>query len=207
MAQYLKHTYRVSLLTFLMINIAIAWAVFTSQVNFSSVNSIFESLSVEDGLFIALAPITMLLLGGWLSANSKAVAVYWRTEHPLPGSRAFSELMYYDVRVNPDALTKAWGVLPKSPSEQNQLWYKMCKACEENITVLEAHKDWLFSRDLTGYALIFLLAFGLFSSLSSANWSIVFYHWGFLVLQYLVCMFAARTYGRRYVCNVLAASQ
>lgn len=49
---------------------------------------------------ILIAPLILFILNGLLSSNQKAVLVFWRFKHPLPGSRAFTVLGFQDSRVN-----------------------------------------------------------------------------------------------------------
>ena len=75
---------------------------------------------------------------------------------------------------------------------------------EDDIRIHESHRDSLFSRDLTGYAVIFLVVFGVAATLSALPWKDTGIYVGFLIIQYVALMIAARTYGVRLVCNVLA---
>lgn len=202
----LKSSYQWSLRAFTALHIAIFWVVIISRENLSLINSVFESLTIEDSLYMIFAPIITLLLGGWLPAELKAKLIYWRYNNPLPGSSAFSLHMHNDHRIDPQLLEKNWGTLPVEPVEQNRLWYRMYKAVDSDIRVHEAHRDSLFSRDLNGYAVIFLLVFFIPALISDASWTVTLIYISFLMAQYLLTMLAARTYGRRFVCNVLALS-
>jgi hypothetical protein len=112
--------------------------------------------------------------------------------------------MHKDHRINPQLLENNWGTLPTDPAEQNRLWYRMYKTVEKDVRVHEAHRDWLFSRDLTGYAVIFLAVFIPAAIIGTASWPATLLYIGLLIIQYLSLMIAARTYGQRFVCNVLA---
>ena len=168
---------------FALINVAIFWSVVVIR-DFSNVGAIFSAISARDASFAALGPIVMLVLGGLISTPNKARAIYWRYTYPLPGNFAFTHYLASEHRADPKVLSEKWGELPSDPGQQNQLWYKMYRNVEDDVRIDETHRDSLFSRDLTGYAVIFLV--------------------GFLIIQYAVLMIAARIYGIRLVCNVLA---
>ena len=100
------------------------------------------------------------------------------------------------------------GAYPADPAEQNRLWYRIYMSVRQEIRVHEAHRAWLFSRDLTAYAALFLTIFGIVTLISNAPSTIAGWYLVGLTLQCLAVMMAARTYGVRFVRTVLAiASQ
>lgn len=202
-AEYLKSSYKWTLWAFAVANVAIFWAVVIVR-DVSDIGSLFSTLSAKDATFAGLAPIAMLILNGLLSADNKARAVHWRLKHPLPGCFAFSKFLAKEPRADSAVLSNAWGELPSDPAAQNELWYRMYRAVDNEVRIHESHRDSLFSRDLTGYALIFLVVFGFATLFSSLPWPTTSGYIAFLVLQYVAVMWAARVYGQRLVCNVLA---
>lgn len=201
--EHLKSSYKTTLWLFALVNIAIFWSVVIVR-DVSNLGQIFSSLSARDATFAALGPVAMLVLSGIVSAPNKARAIYWRYTHPLPGCFAFTRYLEKEHRASPKALAEKWGELPTDPAEQNRLWYKMYRDVEDEIRIHESHRDSLFSRDLTGYAVIFLIVFGISAALSMLSWKATSIYVGFLIVQYVALMMAARTYGERLVCNVLA---
>lgn len=201
--EHLKSSYRTALWLFALANLAIYWSIVVVR-DFSNVGQVFSSFSAEDAAFAALGPIAVLILSGIISAQNKARAIYWRFTHPLPGSFAFTRYLPQEDRADARVLVEKWGALPEGPAEQNRLWYKMYRDVEDDIRIHESHRDSLFSRDLTGYALIFLVVFGVAAAFSTLPWKGTAVYIGFLILQYVILMVAARVYGIRLVCNVLA---
>ena len=98
------------------------------------------------------------VVNGLLDSNTKARLVFWRWSDPLPGSFAFSRYMHRDPRVDLKALRKALGRLPIKPREQNALWYRLFKSVEREPTVVDAHRQFLLTRDYAAVAFLLLLS-------------------------------------------------
>ena len=182
------------------------WGVILSHADFSAIVALLGSISIKDGFIGAITPTIAFVLDGLLSADTKSQAVYWRFRHPLPGSRAFSVYLDKDNRADPSQLIRHWGTFPDDPVDQNRLWYRIYKTVEKEIRVHEAHRAWLFSRDLTAYSILFLVFFGIATLFSDALWTVAQWYLVGLVAQYLLVMIAARTYGIRFVSQVLVAA-
>ncbi|MEJ1362742.1 MAG: hypothetical protein RPU43_13530 [Candidatus Sedimenticola sp. (ex Thyasira tokunagai)] len=165
-----------------------------------------DALMSEKGLFIALSPIIILVANGLVSADWKARLIFWKYSNPLPGSEAFSKHINNDPRIDVDFLQKHWGALPSDPAEQNRLWYKMYRSVEADVRVHEAHYDWLFTRDLAAFAVVFLLVFSVIGFLSISNQTTYLYYFMALIAQYLLVVISSRTYGKRFVSSVLACA-
>ena len=163
-----------------------------------------SSISIKSSFFGLIAPIGVFTLNGLLSADTKARVVYWRIAYPLPGCRAFSKHLEKEPRADPDRLARKWGPFPVAPSDQNRLWYRINQSVEKDIRVHEAHRAWLFSRDLTAYSVLFFAFFGVATLICDAPWSIAKWYLFGLGVQYLVLMKAAQTYGVRFVRSVLS---
>ena len=204
--EYLKDSYQRRLNTVLTINVALFWVAIVSHSDISTLPDLFRSLSVKDGIAGLLTPIVAFILDGLLSADAKARIVFFRVLHPLPGSRAFSVHLYKEPRADPRRLTQKWGPFPNNPTEQNRLWYRIYITVGNYICVQEAHRAWLFSRDLTAYSALFLFLFGPVALLSDTQWTVVSWYLLILAVQFLATMTAARTYGVRFVRTVLAVA-
>ena len=89
--EYLKGSYKWQLRTVTVVNVAVFWSVVISGADFSAISDLLSSVSINDGIVGLIAPIATFILDGLLSADAKARITYWRYNHPLPGSRAFSE--------------------------------------------------------------------------------------------------------------------
>ena len=204
--EYLKHSYKSRLYTVLTINVALFWVTVVSHADFSTFLSLVSSLSLQDGVTGLAAPILAFVLDGLLSADAKARIVYGRYLHPLPGSRAFSVHLNQEPRADPQRLRQQWGVFPNTPTEQNRLWYRIYMSVDGQIRVQEAHRAWLFARDLTAYVALFLVLLGIAAFFTDAPWSIASWYLLGLAIQFLAAMTAARTYGVRFVRTVLAVA-
>ncbi|HOO49958.1 MAG TPA: hypothetical protein PLK94_01570 [Alphaproteobacteria bacterium] len=199
----LKSTYRRDLALFTAINFVVFWVIILSPVDLNTWQDVYKTVTLKDGVFLSLSPIATIILG-LFSATAKARLVYWHYNYPLPGSRAFTVHMKTDHRIDPKTLEKKWGPLPTNPEDQNRLWYRIYKDVERDIRVQESHRDWLFSRDLAAYSVFFLIVFVPSAVGSNANWRVTLIYVIITIVQYLILIIAARTYGNRFVCNVLA---
>src|ERR1700720_3355019 len=67
-----------------------------------------DGLSIEKimtrGVAAAAAPVIVLLLSSLLSADAKAMLVFWRFRNVLLGHRAFSVYAHRDSRINLEGL-------------------------------------------------------------------------------------------------------
>ena len=204
--EYLKDGNKMALKTLAVVNVAIFWGVVVSHADLSTIPALFASISRKDGLIALLAPIATFTLNGLLSADTKARLIYWRYHHPLPGSRAFTHHLPVDGRADPSTLIDRWGDLPNDPDDQNRLWYRIYKQVESDIRVHEAHRAWLLSRDMTGYAALFFPFLAIPTLLMDTPWASTGWYLLWLLTQYVFGVAAARTYGDRFVQNVLAVA-
>ena len=124
----------------------------------------------------------------------------------LPGHRAFSVFAKSDPRVNVDVLRTKLGALPLSPIDENRVWYRLYKQCENEPSVIDAHRRYLLSRDMTAVASVFTVV-GLISMLvlSPTPLRATIYCIG-MVTQYVLLALVSRNSGNSLVRNVLAVS-
>lgn len=154
-------------------------------------------------LVAGVAPVVVLLLTSLLSADAKAVIVFWRVKETLPGHRAFSVYAPNDSRINIDALRKNVGSFPDDSREQNTLWFKLYKKVESEETVAQAHRHYLLFRDLAAMSLLLAPIATLVLYLSGATTSAAWIAFALLCTQYAATALAGRNNGIRFVTNVL----
>lgn len=154
-------------------------------------------------LVAGIAPVVVLLLTSLLSADNKAVIVFWRQKEALPGHRAFSVYATRDPRINVDALRKNIGTFPDDPREQNSLWFKLYKKVESEVTVAQAHRYYLLFRDLAAMSLLLTPIATLTLYLSGATSTTVWTAFALLSTQYAATALAGKNNGVRFVTNVL----
>jgi hypothetical protein len=151
-----------------------------------------------------LVLVVITVANGLLNAMIKARLVFWRWQHPLPGSRAFSVHAKRDPRINMSALRAKLGTFPKGEAEQNATWYRLYRSVEHDTAVANVHKDFLFTRDYAALSALAILPLGLVAIVqASTGWRAATYI-AFLIGQYLATRAAASNYGKRFVCTVLA---
>lgn len=151
----------------------------------------------------ALTLVLVGLLNSQVDNMGKARIVFWRWDHPLPGSAAFSKWGPLDNRVNMPAIELKFGPLPADPGDQNRLWYRMYQTVRDLPEVQHGHREFLLARDIACVTVIFaviLAPAGLFM-MKPTIW--VAYGAG-LLAQYLIATRAARVLGTRLVSTVLA---
>lgn len=162
-----------------------------------------SQLRGRDSLFLALTPLILTIASGILPASWKASLVFWRFRYALPGCRAFSNLAKFDPRIDGQRLLSKLDPLPNTPHEQNAVWYRWYKAVQDQMTVQEAHKQFLLNRDITGISFLFL-ALGTLSLAFSQTPAIrVWTYGGVALAQYVAFALVARNHGNRFVCNVI----
>lgn len=163
----------------------------------------FDIVFLLKALGVSIAPLFLFLSNGLVSSHQKAVLVFWKLKNPLPGSEAFSKLSKNDTRIDRAKLKSVYGSLPKSPIEQNKLWYKIYKKNSSNMIVSDSHRAFLLARDLTSLCILFVVFLGI-PVLIIGKWPISLYYFMGLLLQYVIVVIGAQNRGRRFVTNVLA---
>ncbi len=170
---------------------------------FKTLTTGFDIAFLLKALGASIAPLLLFLLNGIISSHQKAVLVFWKLKNPLPGSEAFSKLSKNDTRIDRAKLKNVYGSLPKSPIEQNKLWYNIYKKNSSSMIVSESHRAFLLARDLTSLCVLFVIFLGI-PVLIIGQWPISLYYFLGLLLQYLIVVIGAQNRGRRFVTNVLA---
>ena len=155
---------------------------------------------VPAGLGLALVGI----INAQLSPETKSRIVFMRWTNSLPGCEAFSRYADTDPRIDIESLRKKYGPLPVAPQKQNALWYKLYKSVEAEPAVLQAHREFLFSRDYAGLALMMLVVLGTAGLLQTPSMTTGSLYMALLLAQFLLAGRAARNHGRRFVTTVLA---
>jgi uncharacterized membrane protein len=163
------------------------------------------NLDIGHWLIAAFIAIVSLVFTNLLPTQFKESLVFWRKDHPLPGSRAFTKVGVGDSRIDFQLLEERYGELPSEPETQNRLWYRIYKAHREEPSVADALKSYLLFRDLASISFLFFPFFALLSlfifEVRTAI-SIVFLLG--LAIEYFVIALNARNSGNRLVCNALA---
>ncbi|MDD3995046.1 MAG: hypothetical protein PHT06_04470 [Dehalococcoidales bacterium] len=205
MTERIKDTYQKKLCFFISINIIVFWVI--------SLNGLFkpeifhliaDELSNPKSIFVIISPIVAIVLNGLFSNKLKEIIVFWRLKNRLPGCRAFTELILNDQRIDIEKLERKIGKFPKDPTEQNRKWYGLYRNKNDNDIVIGSHRDFLFTRDLCAASFLFMLIFTPIAFIYWEDKGIRNIYIGYLLLQYIVTSIAAKNYGNRFACNVLA---
>jgi hypothetical protein len=153
---------------------------------------------------MALGAVFVGILNAQVSSLNKARIVFGRWHHPLPGAEAFSRHLDTDPRIDKQQLFTAFGPFPSTPSEQNSLWYRMFKTVEEDPSVQHVHREFLFARDYTAFALCFVPVLGGIAMAYFDSRLVMLIYLAVLVLQFVLVRNAARNHAVRLVTTVLA---
>ena len=204
-ATSLKETYRRQLQGFVALNALLFFVLFSGEDMISAIQlRQFEGLISPKAVLGLMLPLVTLVLDGIVSADTKAILIYWRLRNPLPGSEAFTKHGPADTRVDMRSLERVYGPFPILANEQNQLWYRLFKAAEGQPSVSQAHRTSLLTRDLAslGFALAPLGAIlGAALRVGMLPWAILV---AVLTVQFFVLRQVAANSGRRFVTTVLA---
>jgi hypothetical protein len=202
---YLKGKNATYLWSFVSINFAVFLCLLISKVlTESSLDQFWHRVTMKDGIIAAGVPILAIVLSGVVGDIGKARLVFWRWADPLPGCRVFSKLIKTDPRLDVAALRSKLGEFPTGPHAQNALWFKLYRRHSEAPRVLEGHRIYLLTRDMTTIAAVFavLLSAAVFGA--STSFAVAAFYVVALLLQYVLVATAARNYGNRFVLNVLS---
>lgn len=167
--------------------------------------TISEIWSTE-GAMAAIVIGVSIVLNGLLSGNMKAILVFWRFRHPLPGHRAFTLLGPKDPRVDIMVLEAQIGPLPSAPEEQNLAWYKLYRRYRDDPAVEESHRRYLLTRDLAVLTLLFLLTLPGVLYLAGAEAKLIAGYSLTLLSIYILISLASQRYATALVTNVLAVA-
>lgn len=152
----------------------------------------------------ALLPIPVLILSSLISADHKAILVFWRFKFPLPGSRAFSVYAPLDHRIDLTKLKKHVGEFPVDPRDQNGKWYSLYKQVDSDPSVADSHKNYLLFRDIASMSLLLVPVLPVALYFIGVDPARILISAALFFCQYLITAFSARTTGIRFVQNVLA---
>lgn len=161
-------------------------------------------LGLYRALGTAVLPVAILLIMNVLSANAKAMLVYWKPLGVLPGCEAFTKYGPADVRVDMAQLRKNIGAWSEEPKEQNAKWFKLYKMVEDYTEVAGAQKDFLMYRDMAVLSLPLIVLAPLGLCVAGASHGSLWIAACLFAVQYLLAAISARHSGERFVCNVLA---
>ncbi|CAM8753337.1 RDD family protein [Burkholderia pseudomallei] len=151
-----------------------------------------------------LLPIPVLILSSLISADHKAILVFWRFKFPLPGSRAFSVYAPADHRIDLTKLKKNVGAFPVEPRDQNAKWYGLYKQVDSDPSVADSHKNYLLFRDIAAMSLLLMPVLPVAMYFIGIDAAHILISVAVFFCQYLITAFSARTTGIRFVQNVLA---
>ena len=205
MAISLKDANRLPLLAVVLVNFVCFYAAIKIGSIFAgTLHEAVGSLTNTNVLLVGTGLIFVGLLNAQLSSETKTRIIFLRWQNPLPGSQAFTRYMNTDSRIDVTNLEKKYGPLPTDPKAQNAIWYKLYKSIEEHPSVMQVHREFLFTRDYSCLSLMMMILLGsagLFQ-IPSSRTTIVYFV--ILIFQFLLASQAARNHGRRFVTTVLA---
>jgi len=203
--KYLKAKNKILLWGFVALNLLAFWCfLFCQGLDTKTLTIRWEFLTGKTGVTATLIPLLTVVLAGMLGDHLKTVLVFWRSNHPLPGCRAFSNIAASDPRIDLGLMSKHMGPLPTTPQEQNQVWYCLYRKHDGNTIVIESLRVYLLTRDMTALACGFVLFMPAATLLVGASLKIFAAYLAFLILQYVVLSRSASNYGQRFVANVLS---
>lgn len=203
MAKPLKDQNTVRLMAVVVANLAIFLMILEADVlSAGDFQRLIKDLSDLIPAVLAIALLTVA--NGLIDPQTKARLVFWRWTNPLAGCRAFSEHAQRDPRIDVASLERKLGKLPEDAREQNATWYRLYRTVKSEPAVTHNHRDYLFTRDYTSLAALFLIVLGGLAIYQIDGWSRTLPYIAFLAAQYLIVRRVATIYGHRFVTTVLA---
>lgn len=181
----------------------ISFLTYSNQKIFQFAKYFFEAGQPEL-LNVVIFPFLIIILNGILPSNAKAVLVYFRLKHVLPGHRAFTKLVYKDPRIDTDRLFTLIGYKPVLPSDQNKTWYSIYKKFESVTFISESHRVFLLTRDLSALSFLFIPIGLLVLVINSISFDKILVFIIISIMQYFIIAIVASNYGKRFALNVLA---
>ena len=162
-----------------------------------------QATLLRAALSVAL-PVIVMILAALLPTNAKIILVYWRFKYALPGHRAFSTYALGNGRIDVAALKKHVGEFPTNPTEQDALWFKLYKQVTDDVTVIDAHSDYLRFRDMAAISFLLLTITPVWLYFADVTVTSIAHCTALIGVQYFVTALASRNSGVRLVINVLA---
>ena len=202
MSNSLKESNKATLVAVVVANVAVYISLLNERLDFGGVAATITDIDKLGPALLVAALVGVLSVQ--ISHANKARLVFWRWSDPLPGSRAFSEYLDVDPRIDSKLIQRIVDPLPSDPNEQNALWYKWYREVQSDPSISQVHREYLFARDYTSLSVLFVFTLG-----SLAIWQMDF-SWALLayvsclVLQYLIVRRAAYSHGLRFVTTVMA---
>jgi hypothetical protein len=160
--------------------------------------------NVGEVLPAGLGIILTGVINAQIPPEMKARIVFMSWNNPLPGCKAFTRHAKSDPRVDITCLELTYGPLPTDPREQNALWYKLYKSIEQEPSVRQVHRAFLFTRDYTSLALMLMVVLGIAGFFQIPSTRTAIFYLTVLLFQFVLAGQAARNHGKRFVTTVLA---
>lgn len=144
------------------------------------------------------------VLNSLISSTGKARIVFLKWKNPLPGSRAFDEILNQDDRIDPAIITQAaGGTLPLEPSMQNRLWYQWYRQFSDESSVKQVHREFLLTRDWATLTVLLFVGFIPLAVIEVGPQKAGYFALG-LIAEFLLVRRSAAVHGNRFVATVLA---
>jgi hypothetical protein len=161
-------------------------------------------MDVASAVPIGVAMALTAVVNSQLRPRAKELIVFWQWDHPLPGSRAFTEYLDEDPRIDAAALRSAMDPLPVEPIEQNRLWYRLYREAQSEPAVASLSRGYVFARDYAALVAMMLVVFGAMGLIQIQSPMVYILYFLFLIAQLAAAIRSARNNAVRLVTTVLA---
>ena len=209
MGKTLKRKNQPHLVTFTIVNVLIlsAFAIGTQRLLVLA-DGVTKGNWTAIGKVVAVPAVVTLLLGliGWaIPREWKETIIFWRLGNKcLPSSRAFSQIADSDPRINFGRLSGLYGPFPLEPAKQTSTWYAIYRRHLSEPSVEDAHGAYLLYREMVCLVGVSIMGTLIASVYFRLFWKSTLICVGFLVIEYIAVMLAARFSAEHLVANVLA---
>lgn len=164
--------------------------------------------TMQNGVIVLVTSLAVIVLDGLVPERVKEFLVFLRLKHPLPGSRAFTEIApKYPEYISLATLKRRIRPWPteKQAARQNKLWLDLSVKYGGDPAVSQAHRSYLLTKEMTSLSMIFVPVFAITLYLLKATTTYVVGVYAVaLFMQLALVALASRNYGTRLVIIVLS---
>lgn len=156
----LKQQNSLQISAYVVINVLVFWGLANGiRIDIQSSSSLPEQLFTSALWSVVIGTLTTIF-SGQMDQDFKYFLIFWRLKNSLPAFRAFSYFMNKDPMIDPKAIEAKLTTIPTEPIEQNRTWYKIYKKHQDKDSVIDAHKNFLLTREIAGLSFLFLIVLG-----------------------------------------------
>jgi len=158
-------------------------------------------------LAIYVGLVATLVIGNLAGWKFKALLVFWDISRPLPVNRVLERYRPRKRDTTCDDLDSHNARLPLEPAEQEALWLRIHSTHQADPAVAEVRGEFLIAQEIAWLSLVVLIFFSMAWLLTVDFRLETLAYPSLLLIQYIAAAAVARSFGIRFLGNVLAVAQ